>query len=223
MLLANHKLEPRCTVGPDGKLYVGVTSAMRLVKDLLGEEPDNYGPPALAKIHAMEGTGCHAACLDWLAHGFGWLPSYEPPAWPMEHGDERRWHNVIHAAVTGFTEFVEQYELEPLGIEQESFSSAYGLVGHLDLLCSLKQKTRRMKVVCDLKFVSAVQASHRLQVKCYGRLDGFKDAQRGLIFHSNRNTGEWKLEWVDLTTGLDDLNAVAMAARLYSWAEQKKR
>jgi hypothetical protein len=74
-------VEPRCTER-DGKLYVGVTSAMALVKSLLGESPDSYGPPALAQVHRLEGVGCHAACLDWLAHGFGWLPAYHPPIWP---------------------------------------------------------------------------------------------------------------------------------------------
>ena len=217
------KPEPRTTVGPDGKLYVSVTSAMALVKTLLGEAPDSYGPPALAKVHAMEGTACHAACLDHMGWTFGWLPEYQAPAWRSEHGNERRWHNVLHAALTGFTEFVAQHEVEPLGIEQESFSSAYGLVGHLDLFCTLKRKGRRVKAVVDLKFVSALQASHRLQVRTYARLDGFKEASIGLLYHADRNTGIWKIEEVDLTQGLDDVAAVANAARLYRWAEGKKR
>lgn len=215
--------EPRCTRGPDGTLYVGVTSAMALVKTLLGEAPDSYGPPALAKVHAMEGTACHAACLDHLAHTFGWLPDYEAPIWRPEHGDERRWVNVLHAAQKGFAEFIGQYEVVPLGIEQESFSPAYGLVGHLDLFCTLRRKGRRIKAVVDLKFVSALQASHRLQVRTYARLDGFKDASIGLLYHADRNTGIWKIEEVDLTEGLDDVAAVANAARLYRWAEEKQR
>lgn len=206
----------------DGRTYVSVTSAMGLVKTILGEPPDSYGPVALSRIHAMEGTGCHAACLDWLAHAHGWLPEYVPPVWLKEHGDERRWQNVLHAALTGFTEFCQQYEVEPLGIEQESLSAAYGLVGHLDLFCTMKYKAHRVKAVVDLKFVSALMASHRLQVRCYSKLDGFKDSQVGLLFHSNRNTGVWKVEFVDLTTGLADVAAVANAARLWSWAQQKQ-
>jgi hypothetical protein len=220
-MIATERFEPRCLVR-DGRTYVGVTSAMRLVKHLLGEEPDQYGPPALAKIHAMEGTGCHAACLDYLAHAFGWLPTYEPPTWPAEHGDERRWYNVMHAAQTGFAAFVAQYDVEPIGIEQEAFSTAHGLVGHLDLYCSMKRKSRRVCAVVDLKFVTSLMASHRLQVRCYGRLDGFKDAAIGLLYHANRNTGLWKIEEVDLTTGLEDVAAVANAARLWAWAEERK-
>jgi hypothetical protein len=216
------KPEPRTAIGPDGHRYVSVTSAMALVKTILGEPPDSYGPPALARVHAMEGTACHAACLDWLAHRFGWLPDYQAPAWIPEHGDERRWVNVLHAAQKGFQEFVEQHEVEPIGIEQESFSKAYGLVGHLDLYCSMKRKRHRIKTVVDLKFVAALQASHRLQVRTYGRLDGFKDTSLGLLYHGNRNTGIWKIEEVDLTLGLEDVAAVANAAHLFNWAESKK-
>lgn len=206
----------------NGKQYVSVTSAMRLVKHLLGEPPDSYGPPALAKIHAMEGTACHAACLDWLAYTFHLIPSYDPPGWPEAHSDERRWWNVLSLAIKGFQEFVQQYEVVPLGIEQESFSSAYGLVGHLDLFCEMKRKGKRVKAVVDLKFVTAIMESHSLQVRCYSKLDGFKDAQVGILYHANRNTGLWKLEELGLRAGLEDVAAVANAARLWAWAEQKK-
>lgn len=213
--------EPRCTIGPDKKLYVGVTSAMRLVKRVLQEPPDSYGPEALARIHQLEGTACHAVCLDWLADAFGWLPTFEMPPMPLHHGDERRWFNVLLAALIGFKEFVQLYEVEPIGIEQESFSAAYGLVGHLDLYCTLKRKGkgRRLKAVVDLKFVRHILLSHYLQVRCYGKLDGFKEAQLGLLFHCDRNTGLWKTEEVDLTAGLHDMMAVANAARLYAWGE----
>ena len=207
----------------NGKQYVSVTSAMRLVKHSLNEPPDSYGPPALAKIHAMEGTACHTVALDWIAHRSGWLPEPTNPPWPSkEHHDERRWKNVLAAAQKGFQEFVEQYDVSAIAVEQESFSSAYGLIGHLDLYCVMNRKGRRVKAVVDLKFVTALMESHRLQVRCYGRLDGFKDAQIGLLFHSNRNTGLWRLEEVDLNTGLEDVAAVANAARLWAWAEGKK-
>jgi hypothetical protein len=215
-------LAPRTTIGSNGELYVGVTSAMSLIKTLLNEPADYYGPPALAKVHQLEGTACHAACLDYLAHAFNWLPAYTVPKWPEEHGDEERWYSVLAAAQKGFAEFVEQYEIEPLGIEQEAFSSALGLVGHLDLFCTMKRKSRRVKAIVDLKFVSALQASHRLQVRCYGRLDQFKDAQIGLLYHANRTTGEWRIEEVNLQDGLEDVAVVANAARLYKWADARR-
>jgi hypothetical protein len=213
--------KPRC-VTKDGRLYVGVTSAMKMVKELLGEPPDSYGPPALSRIHCMEGTACHAVCLDWLAAQHKWVPSFEPPAWPKDHGDERRWHNVMHAALTGFQEFVEQYEVEPIGIEQEAFSTAHSLVGHIDLYCNLTIKKKRRRAVTDLKFVASLMASHFLQCRCYSKLDGIKDAQVGVLYHANRNTGKWTIELVDLTVGLEDVAAVANAARLYAWAEGKR-
>lgn len=215
-------LAPRTTIGSNGELYVGVTSAMSLIKTLLNEPADYYGPPALAKVHQLEGTACHAACLDYLAHAFNWLPAYTVPKWPEEHGDEARWYSVLAAAQKGFAAFVEQYEIEPIGIEQEGFSSALGLVGHLDLFCTMKRKSRRVKAVADLKFVSTLQASHRLQVRCYGRLDQFKDAQIGLLYHANRTTGDWKIEEVNLQDGLEDVAVVANAARLYKWADARR-
>lgn len=222
MFATKRQSAPRC-IERDGHTYVGVTSAMALVRGILGEEPEQYGPPALARMHRLEGTACHAACLDWLAYTFHWLPSYEPPAWPESHGDERRWWNVLSLAIKGFTEFVTQYEVEPIGIEQEAFSRAYGLVGHLDLYCFLKFRNGyRMKAVTDLKFVTSVQPSHLLQVRTYGRLEGFRDANVGLIYHGDRNTGHWRLHEVPLNMGLDDVAAVANAAKLWLWSEKKK-
>ena len=216
------KHDKRRCVTKYGRLYVGVTSAMKMVKELLGEPPDSYGPPALSRIHCMEGTACHAVTLDWLAAQHKWIPSFEPPAWPKDHGDERRWNNVMHAAQVGFQEFVDQYEVVPIAIEAEGFSSAYGLVGHVDLLAELTWKKRRTSMLIDLKFVTALMASHSLQLRCYSKLDNIKGVSRGLLYHANRNTGEWKLQEVDLTVDLEDVAAVANAARLYAWAEGKR-
>jgi hypothetical protein len=218
MLKPRH-FEPRCTV-KDGRLYVGVTSAMVLVKTLLNEEPDYYGP--LAKVHAAEGTGAHSCTLDWLAHKHNWLPEYTVPVRPEIHPDEGRWANVMHAAQQGFQEFIEQYEVEPVAIEAECFSTALGLVGHVDLLANLTWRKRRVLAVIDLKFVAAIQESHKLQLRCYSRMDQMKGCNVGLLYHANRQTGVWRLEQVDLNAGLEDVAAVANAARLYSWAEGKR-
>ena len=211
--------EPRC-IERDGKLYVGVTSAMKLVRTLLNEPDDYYGP--LAKVHAAEGTGAHACTLDWLARKHDWLPEYTVPVRPEIHPDEARWANVMHAAQQGFQAFVEQYEVVPVAIEAEVFSRALGLVGHVDLLANLTWKKRRVLAVIDLKFVAAIQESHRLQLRCYSRMDQMKGCNVGLLYHANRQTGVWRLEQVDLNAGLDDVAAVANAARLYSWAEGKR-
>jgi len=211
------KRAPRCTIGADGRHYVSVTSAMGLVKMLLGEEPDYFGPQAA--IHAAEGTACHAVCLDTIAFMFGWLPEITVPPWPAEHPAKGRWYDVLTAARDGFAEFVDQYKVEPLAIEQESYSVALGLVGHLDLFCKLKYKGRRVKAVVDLKFVAGLTESHRLQVRCYGRLEGFRDATIGLLYHANRTTGVWKVEEVNLNERLEDVLAVSHAAKLYTWQQ----
>ena len=219
MMLKPRHFEPRCLV-KDGRLYVGVTSAMKLVRTLLNEPEEYYGP--LAKVHAAEGTGAHSCTLDWLAHKHDWLPEYTLPVRPEIHPDESRWANVMHAAQQGFQAFVEQYEVEPVAIEAECFSAALGLVGHVDLLANLTWKKRRVLAVIDLKFVTAIQESHRLQLRCYSRMDQMKGVNLGILFHANRQTGVWRLEQVDLNVGLEDVAAVANAARLYSWAEGKR-
>ena len=197
---------------------------MKLVKQSLGE-PDEYSGVNAYDLcmHCLEGEACHRICLDWLAEKQHLLPEWTWPAWPeKQHNSERRWQNVLHAALSGFQEFVTQYEVEAVGVEQEVFSKLLGLVGHVDLPCSLKWKRSRIKAVCDLKFVASLMESHRLQVRCYGRMDQLRDYQIGLLFHGNRTTGKWAIEPVDLRSNLDDVAAVANAARLWAWAESKK-
>ncbi len=219
--MAIHTSTPR-TIEQNGQRYVSVTSAMKLVKQLLGEEPDYFGP--LADIHAAEGSACHAICLNWLAMEYKLIPSFEVPVKPDIHPDNARWLCVLQNALLGFQEFCKQHDVVPIGIEQESFSKIYGLVGHLDLYCELTIRTvrkTRVKAVVDLKFVASILESHRLQVRCYGRLDGFRDAQVGLLYHHNRTTGIWKLEPVNLTEGLDDVMAVSHAAKLWAWKHRQ--
>jgi hypothetical protein len=209
------------TTESNGTTYISVTSAMRIVKKLLDEPEDYYGP--LAAIHAAEGTGCHAVCLDWLAVQHGFLPEMHTPQKPLSHSDEPRWYAVLDKALYAFQEFVEFYKVEPIGIEQADFSKAYGLVGHIDLPAYFTiPGRRRMKGPIDLKFTSAILESHRLQTRCYGRLDGMLGSQLGGIFQCNRDTGAWKFEPVDLTKNLDDVAAVSYAAKLWAWGDGKK-
>lgn len=213
------------TTEQNGITYVSVTSAMQIVKRLLDEPPDCYGLPALAKIHMAEGEACHRACLDWLAFSKGWLPSFTPPPYdPLAHPDKQRWVNVLCVAIQAFQEWVAKHDVEPIGIEQEVFSSAYGLVGHVDLVCWMTGPSGvRQKVVVDLKFTASILETHRLQVRCYSRLDGLRDASYGLIWKCDRNTGQSTTETVPLTQSLDDVAAVANAARLWAWNERKTR
>lgn len=205
----------------DGTHYVSVTSAMKLVKTLLGEKEDYYGPQE--SIHAAEGEGCHRICLDWLAAKHGFLPEWHIPPMPEIHPDPIRWDWVLDSALNAFQEFVKLYEIEPIGIEQEDRSKTYGLIGHIDLPAFFTiPGRRRMKGPLDLKFTSTVQESHHLQVRCYGRLDGMKGSQLGGIFNCNRETGAWKFIPVDLTKNLADVAAVSYAAKLWAWKERKQ-
>jgi hypothetical protein len=211
------------TAEQNGTTYVSVTSAMRLVKRILNEPEDCYGPAALAKVHMAEGEACHRACLDWLAFSKGWLPSFTPPPYdPLVHPNKQRWTNVLCVAVQAFQEWIERARVEPIGIEQEAFSKTYGLVGHVDLVCWVGDGKARRKLVVDLKFTSSVLESHRLQVRCYNRLDGLQDAAQGLIWQCDRNTGRWTTETIGLTQNLDDVMAVSHAAHLWAWQQRKR-
>lgn len=205
----------------NGARYVSVTSAMRLVKTLLGEPPDYFGP--LAEIHAAEGEGCHRVCLDWLAHERFGMPAVDPPEKPEIHPDPHRWNVVLQEALTRFQSFIDQYKVDPIGIEQEVFSRAYGLVGHIDLPAYFTIPGRkRMKGPIDLKFTSAILESHKLQVRCYGRTDGMKGSQLGGIFWCPRDKDVCRFEPVNLTENLADVAAVSHAAKLWAWGEQKR-
>lgn len=205
----------------NGIRYVSVTSAMKLVKTILGEPEDYYGP--LGRIHAMEGEGCHRICLDWLAAKHAFIENWHIPQKPEAHPSQDRWNLVIEMALNSFQEFVKMYEVIPIGIEQEAFSKAYGLVGHIDLPAFFKIPGRKqMKGPIDLKFTSSVLESHHLQVRCYSKLDGMKDSNLGGIFNCSRETGAWKFIPVELTKNLDDVAAVSYAAKLWAWNEQKK-
>lgn len=201
--------------------YVSVTSAMKVVKKLLDEPEDYYGP--LGFIHAAEGEGAHRICLDWLAYKDGYLPDWHIPSKPEIHPDQQRWNDMLDRALNGFQQFVKLYAIESIGIEQVDFSKAYGLVGHIDLPAYFTiPGRRRMKGPVDLKFTASILESHRLQVRCYGRLDGMRGSQMGGIFHCNRDTGACDFKPVNLIENLADVMAVSHAAKLWAWGENKK-
>jgi hypothetical protein len=214
---------PRVYRDEHGRLFVGVTSAMALVKTLLNELDDFAGvPKSILAVHAYEGESCHRACLDWLAFTNRLLPSFQPPEWNASiHPDKDRFLSVICNALQGWQEFVDKYEVEPLGIEVEGISPTYGFCGHVDLPCALTWKGKRRNTILDLKFTASILESHRLQVRCYSKLDPFKGYHMGMIFQGDRTVGDWRIEPVDLNGNPHDLQAVSMAARLHSWAAQR--
>jgi hypothetical protein len=191
---------------------------MKVIKYILNYPEDYFGP--LAHIHAMEGTGCHMAALNWLACKHGWLPEYESPSPIIGHPNSSRWDDVVRRAVESFSEFSDKFKVDPIAIEQPHISTVYSLIGHPDLVCNLEYKKMTVQAVVELKFTSSIQESHRLQTRCYGKL--VRGSQLGGIFQCNRDTGAWKFEPVDLTINLDDVAAVSYAAKLWAWGEQKK-
>lgn len=207
------------TTEENGVRLVSVTSAMELVRKILGEE-EPYGPKALMKQHLQEGTGCHAVCLDWLANGTETHFYSVAPHTPDDYPSSGRWFLVMERAWMAFRDFTRDYEVEPIAIEQPCTAPAYGLMGHPDLVCWMKLNGRRIKAVIDLKFTAGIIRSHYIQVRCYAKMKELNDVNMGFIWQCDRQTGKWKLEPVPLNAGLDDVVAVSCAARLWAWSQR---
>lgn len=207
------------TTEENGVKLVSVTSAMELVRKILGEE-ELYGPKALMKQHLQEGSGCHSVCLDWAMCGNETpLEAVMPPA-PEDYPNPSLWAAVMERAWLAFREFVVEYHVEVIGVEQPCTAPAYGLMGHPDLICWLIWNKRRIKAVNDLKFTTGIIRSHYIQVRCYAKMKELSDMNMGFIWQCDRSTGQWKLEPVPLNGGLDDVVAVSCAARLWAWSQR---
>jgi hypothetical protein len=75
----------------------------------------------------------------------------------------------------------EQYEVDPIAVEEPSVCSAYGFGGQPDIKLAMTWKRRREVVVWDYKRVYEITLSHLLKIECYKMLDGYKDCKRGFI------------------------------------------
>jgi hypothetical protein len=165
-----------------------------IAKDVVAPDGDEYGGhglSALMQMHSMEGEGCHAAALGWLAMQAGWVHTFTVPEKPALHPDERRWNNVIANAVAGFSQWCEQREVIPYAIEQPSVNWRYGIAGCPDLKCSLEYRGKRVMALPDLKFGKPMEA-HHVQVRLYRHLDGYEDCRMGFLVYISRDDGTVK-------------------------------
>lgn len=220
MLTADDRGKHRVYTDTDGKEFVSVTSSMKLIQEQL-REPDPFAsvPLALLKMHQAEGTACHTVCLNWLAVREGLLPSFTIPSWPAyDHPDEARWQNVLCNAMTGFQQWVESRMFEATMIEQESVNRTYGFAGRPDIGGFIQWRKRRIMTVIDLKFTAGIMRSHEMQVRLYGKLDGYQQSSLGLIVRIDRETGAVQEREVYLDQRPEDTVAALCATQLYRWA-----
>ena len=203
-----------------GCSYVSVTSAIRIIAYRLGEpDPYDHVSESLRRIHQLEGEACHAACLNWLAFAHGLLPHWAPPEWPAyAHPDQDRWRNVMAAAVQAFQGWAEARHVALPVIEHASVNRHFGLAGRPDLFAIVDWRGRRTPGLIDLKFVGALQRSHEIQVRLYGKLEAFTDAKIGFLLRIDRATAQVEERVVFLNERPDDVAAAINASQLERWA-----
>src|SRR3990172_12133216 len=109
----------RWYVNETGQRAMSVTAA---VADIAFPDGDEWAgvPAALLRFHREEGTACHQAALNWIAHTHQFLPTFTLPEAPSWHPDPVRWANVMYFAVAGMQTWCERREAVPLAIEQPS-------------------------------------------------------------------------------------------------------
>lgn len=204
-----------------GAYYVSVTQAIRYVSEFLGEAEFPGVPKALLRMHSLEGEGCHAACLGWLAQQHGLYATFAVPPKPEQHPDEARWASVMANALRGFGEWCERRQPVPLAIEQPSISSKYGLAGTPDCKATIKlDRGKGATAILELKFTAALTVGHRLQLRGYRHLVGYEDARLGVLLRIDRTTGtiqEFIVKWEE-EPHMDA--AILHAAALLQWARQ---
>ena len=141
-------------------------------------------------LHALEGEGGHTVALNWLAFHHHWVDTFTMPVKPAAHPDERRWDNVMANALIGAQEWFDNRQVVPLAIEQPSANWRWGVAGCPDLLCELTWKKRRVVALVELKFTAALILAHRVQLRLYRCLDGYRVARMGFLVRISRDTGQ---------------------------------
>ena len=202
-----------------GKDYVSVTSAIRHIGEVLGEEEFPGVPKALLRMHALEGEGCHAACLGWLAVQAGLYPSFALPPKPDLHPDQARWKNVVANALMGFQKWCDVAEPEVLAIEQPAAAPKYGFAGQPDLKAIVRVRESRAKAIVELKFTAALTAAHEVQLCAYHLLDGFCDCRIGLLLRIDRTTGAVNEKFIHWQNHLHHQAAFLNSVGLLRWAQ----
>lgn len=204
-----------------GAYYVSVTQAVRSISEFLGDDEFSGVPKALLRMHALEGDGCHAVCLGWLAQQYGFYQTFTIPPKPEQHPDEARWASVMANALRGFGDWCDRRKPIPLAIEQPGVSEKYGLAGTPDCKVSMTLPGgRSARAILELKFTAALTVGHRLQVRAYHRLDGYEDCRLGVLLRIDRTTGaveERLVKWEE-EPHLD--SALLNAVGLLQWGRQ---
>lgn len=106
----------------------------------------------------------------------------------LVYNDNIKFHEVWQPVIR-FTNFCEEYEVEPILIEQNIFSSKYCYAGTMDLLCIMTIDKKKYLVLLDIKRSKQSATAYEYQVASYyqaikemGILEQIKPYAEGLEF-----------------------------------------
>lgn len=168
-----------------------LVSAGKVVSTLTGETFDHI-PLDTLKMAEQEGTGAHRIGCDLALLKLGHLEQVPVPDMPVDYpGSQARWVDAMARAHVDLLQWFEEYEVEPIAVEEPSTNYAYGFAGCPDLKAWYKPKRAKRKRmgVFDYKRVAAVGIGHRLKLLIYKTLDGYKDCEHGVIVWIKKEGG----------------------------------
>jgi len=142
--------------------------------------PDAFSavPFDLLKEAAARGSHYHEIAKQVM------LSRQFPEAHPFELDDYRDDYHIVQSV----QEWAEQYQVEPLMIEQTATHKSLKYCGTPDLLCRLMLKKREV-ILIDFKFTAAVQEMNHMQLVAYWHLPIFDQADKAYICHIDPRTG----------------------------------
>lgn len=157
-------------------------SAGTLTTLLTKESFDFVGIETLERA-IQQGEGAHEVACNYSLYRLKHFQEIQPlPPMPAEHPDTLdRWNAAMALALTQVEVLFNQYEVEPIAVEEPSICSTYGFGGQPDIKLKMKWKGKRILAVWDYKRVAALSLSHHLKLECYKMLDAYQDCQSGFI------------------------------------------
>lgn len=160
-----------------------VVSAGRIVTALTGETFDHI-PLNTLKMAEQEGTGAHRIGCDIALMRLGHMEQVPVPKMPADYpGDISRWADAMARVHVDLLNWFDQYEVEPIAVEEPSANYTYGYAGQPDMKAWWKPRPvcKRRQAVFDYKRVAQIMDGHRLKLMLYKMLDGYKDCQDAVI------------------------------------------
>jgi len=159
------------------------------------------------------GEGAHDVCCQYSLHVLNHLKEVVLPPMPAGFpGEVTSWNLAMAHSLTQVIDLFQQYEIEPVAVEETALCSQYGFGGQPDFLCRLKWKGRRILAVVDYKRVAKLSKSHQLKLEGYRMLDSFSDTKAGFIAWLKRD-GPAQLHQV-IPNGADKAAICGMAGVL---------